>query len=151
MEIPFPAASSVWNAQEPRAWGSEIHLRTATPLTFRTSLRDLAGRGIVASTLDAQALWILLHGLVSISWTLLWRDLADLSMVHESKIVQWKDSLRQAFGAWIQHLMTMWSNRRVEVEDTALEQLYWFGIPFAHLGRPIGVIRVDKHRRYIAA
>lgn len=79
-------------------------------------------------------LWILLHGLISVSWTLLWRDLGDLSMVHEGKVTLWKDSLRRAFGAFCDHTQAMFSSRMAESGAPLDAHMYWTGIPFAHLG-----------------
>lgn len=134
MEIPLPAPNPMWSAAGPKEWHQLVSIPSPTP-SFRTSLRELAGRGLVDRSLDHQALWIILHGLVSVSWTLLWRDLGDLAMTHESKIVQWKDSLRRAFVVWVEDVEKSWSAS--QSKEPALEQLYWFGVPFARLGKCI--------------
>ena len=95
--------------------------------TFRTALRDLAGKGVIAFQANHELRWILLHGLISVSWTLLWRDLGDLSMVGDSKISQWKDSFKRAFTVWTAH-----EEAQVpEPKNTAVHQA---GITFGYLG-----------------
>ena len=134
MQIDFPCDDAIWHAPNPAGWNTA--LRSTTPLpSFRNALRDLAGRGGLAPHLSEISLWVLLHGLISVSWTLLWRDLGDLSMVHESKITGWKDSLRRAFESWIGHVMGMAGATTAAGNELALS-VFWSGVPYAHLGEP---------------
>lgn len=127
MEIPFPTSSSSWTAPDPFSWSTALRESLSVPTpSFRNALRELAGRGTVPPNLNDQSLWILIHGLINVSWTLLWRDLGELSMVHENKITGWKDSLRRAFKTWVGHV----EGRAAVCE----EALYTVGIPFAQLG-----------------
>jgi hypothetical protein len=68
------------------------------------------------------------------SWTLLWRDLADLSMVHESKITGWKDSLRGAFTHWRHTSASNMLSRTGEGSDPLEISSYWAGLPLCNLG-----------------
>ena len=105
-----------------------------SPLSFRHSLRQLAGRGVIESELDDGALYILLHALKSVSWALLFRDLSDFSMVHDSKILQWKESLRKAFDSWLQHTGRLYSDRSLSTANPVDMPVYWIGTPFAYMG-----------------
>lgn len=126
MEIPFPGSKNVWDAPEPRQWQLAMSNAASLP-TFRDALRDLAGRGLIRDDASLDMRWILLHGLISVSWTLLWRDLGDLSMVGDSKITQWKESLKKGF--------TVWTQREEQAlslgTDVAVHQA---GMAFGHLG-----------------
>jgi len=129
MEIPFPTSSSSWTAPDPFQWSIALRESLSIPTpSFRNALRELAGRGQIPNGLNDQSLWILIHGLINVSWTLLWRDLGELSMVHENKITGWKDSLRRAFRIWVGHVEGRAAGSRCE------EALYTVGIPFAQLG-----------------
>lgn len=129
MQIDFPSDDAPWDAPDPTSWHvSLVHSRH--PPSFRNALRELAGRGVVPDNLSEISLWILLHGLVSVSWTLLWRDLGDLSMIHESSIAHWKSSLKRAFASWRSHI-----SRATAMSGHPLDRhIYLAGIPFAHLG-----------------
>ncbi|WRT70414.1 uncharacterized protein IL334_007412 [Kwoniella shivajii] len=129
ISIELPAPDEVWDAKDPLKWNRSL-LNSSRPPSFRHALRELAGRGSIAPNLTNFSLWILLHGLHCVQWTLLWRDLGDLSMVHVSKITSWKDCLRGSFEAWRNH-----------VEDTIRPQMltlehpmFSAAIPFSHLG-----------------
>lgn len=102
LEVPFPSSDSLWHASSVPSWKTQYDASALGPkeMSFRDALRLLVGKGQIVPELNDFSLWIMLHGLISICWTLLWRDLGDLSMVHESKITGWKDSLRLAFGSW---------------------------------------------------
>jgi len=129
MEIPFPTSSASWTAKDPYEWSTHLRSSLSIPTpSFRSALRELAGRGNIPPNLNDQSLWILIHGLINVSWTLLWRDLGELSMVHENKITGWKDSLRRAFGVWVRYVEARYSAGGME------EALYTVGIPFAQLG-----------------
>jgi hypothetical protein len=129
MEIPFPTSSASWIAKDPYEWSTHLRSSLSIPTpSFRSALRELAGRGNIPHNLNDQSLWILIHGLINVSWTLLWRDLGELSMVHENKITGWKDSLRRAFGVWVRYVEARSSAGGME------EALYTVGIPFAQLG-----------------
>jgi len=129
MEIPFPTSSASWIAKDPYEWSTHLRSSLSIPTpSFRSALRELAGRGNIPHDLNDQSLWILIHGLINVSWTLLWRDLGELSMVHENKITGWKDSLRRAFGVWVRYVEARYSAGGME------EALYTVGIPFAQLG-----------------
>lgn len=137
MEIPFPTSSSSWTAPDPFSWSTALRESLSVPTpSFRNALRELAGRGQVPANLNDQSLWILIHGLINVSWTLLWRDLGELSMVHENKITGWKDSLRRAFKTWVGHV----EGRAAVCE----EALYTVGIPFAQLGNSLDPFRVSS-------
>lgn len=142
MQIPFPSTEAVWTAAQPFEWRTSLLAAGEAP-TFRNALRDLAGRGVITPSLNIQSLWILLHGLISVSWTLLWRDLGDLSMVHESKITQWKESLRRAFGIWRQHMR--------EIGEGGDSHIYWAGIPFAYLGEILLLSDTEQIRIFAGA
>ena len=90
----------------------------------------MAGSGLVSNGLSNDCLWILLHALISVSWTLYFRDLGDLSMVNDGKILQWKSHLSAAFTAWVHHL---------EAKSLSLmpEDFDWIGPCFAHLGEKL--------------
>jgi hypothetical protein len=131
MEIPFPTSSSSWTAPDPYTWSTHLRSSLSIPTpSFRNALRELAGRSQIPSGLNDQSLWILIHGLINVSWTLLWRDLGELSMVHENKITGWKDSLRRAFGVWVRYV-----EGRASVSGVRDEPLFTVGIPFAQLGK----------------
>jgi hypothetical protein len=67
MEIDFPCGDAIWRASTCAEW--TMHLRHASPVpSFRDALRSLAGRGITPEGLSDFGMWILLHGLISISW-----------------------------------------------------------------------------------
>jgi hypothetical protein len=67
MEIDFPCGDAIWRASTCAEW--TMHLRHASPVpSFREALRSLAGRGITPDGLSDFGMWILLHGLISISW-----------------------------------------------------------------------------------
>ena len=102
--------------------------------SFRHGLRQLAGRGIVEPELDDGALYILLHALMSVSWALLFRDLSDFSMVHDSKISQWKESLRKAFDSWQDYTGRLYNERSIGASNPVNMPVYWIGTPFAYMG-----------------
>ena len=142
MEIPFPAADSVWAAEDPITWYDRL-ASTPQSATFRNALRELTSRGQIPDKIDSQPLWILLHGLLSVSWTLLWRDLGDLSMVSESKISQWKQNLARSFEVWEQRL----SNTPSRQNDTLLQS----GLPFSRLGHVLLLTDTEKIRIFAGA
>ncbi len=125
VQIDWPCQEDVWDAPEPFAW-SAAQRRTAQPVSFRGALHELAARGTVAPGLAATHLWIMLHGLVSVSWTLLWRDLGDLNMVRETKILRWKSLLCGAFEALREHIGVPAGEDDMPIS--------WSGVPLAHLG-----------------
>lgn len=123
----------MWSASTLPDWQTELSSAVEMP-SFRDALRDLAGRGTIAPNANVLIHWTLLHGLISVSWTLLWRDLGDLSMVGDSKITQWKGSLQRAFAVWIESVEKHSSERDGSFAETAA-QVVEAGIVFAHLGR----------------
>lgn len=155
IEIAFPSSSASFAAPDPLSWQSALSSSPNLP-SFRNALRDLTSRGQIAAELDYQCLWILLHGLISVSWTLLWRDLGDLSMVHESKITSWKESLRQGFGVWESHTEALRLRRHTQDcqagsnkdED---DQLYWAGRPFSRLGCVLLLTDTEQIRIFAGA
>ncbi len=142
MQIDFPSDDAPWIALDPSSWHFSL-LQSRHPPSFRNALRELAGRGVVPENLSEVSLWILLHGLISVSWTLLWRDLGDLSMIHESSISHWKTSLKRAFAAW-----RMYIARNHASSGHPLDRhIYWAGIPFAHLGASLALLVNDADTR----
>ena len=133
LQISLPCAEMAWTSANPFDWAQSMRERRPLP-PIRSSLRDLAGRGVINAVLDDQALFILLHALMSISWALLFRDLSDFSMVHESKILQWKDNLRKAFETWRERASALFEERRQVARSPVDMPIYWVGIPFAYMG-----------------
>lgn len=133
VQLDWPASEDAWNATSPFAWNKAQAAAPTLP-SFRNALRDIISRGAVASPTSEFRLWILLHGLVSVSWTLLWRDLGDLSMIPESRVNQWKDSLRRAFVVVRDCLANLFVRRKAASPAPIDMHVYWAGIPFAHLG-----------------
>lgn len=132
VQLDWPAGDAVWNAREPYEWNRCQRAAPRLP-AFRNSLKDVITRGAIPPVSEF-ALWILLHGLLSVSSTVLWRDLGDLSMIPEARITLWKDSLRRAFGAVSTRLSGLLAQRRA-ANDAPLDlHIYWTGIPLAHLG-----------------
>jgi hypothetical protein len=134
MEIDFPDHETVWDAPDPLTWVSALRATKERP-TYRKALREFAGRGRLVPNLDSQSLWILLHSTISISWTIVSRDVSELMFVTESKVTQWKASLRHAFHLWEKHIETMNAERR----DIELERcpLFVAGKTFAHMGTSV--------------
>ncbi|ORY77984.1 fungal-specific transcription factor domain-domain-containing protein [Leucosporidium creatinivorum] len=131
MKIPFPCSDQLWRASTYEQWALRLQYEKPQP-SFRDALRDLATNGAIDPATPSFSAWILVHGLVSISWTLLWRDLADLSMVQESRIATWKDSLRGGFSSWLRWASQQRAARLPPTEtDSAV---YWAGVPFCLLG-----------------
>jgi len=133
VKIDWPCDDAVWAAEEPFAW-SALLKKDVSPPPFRHALRQIAGRGKIAPSMSETHLWILVHGMISVSWTLLWRDLGDLSMVHEGKVTYWKDSLRRAFYAFRDHAERVFARRVAEGDNPTDVHVYWTGVPLAHLG-----------------
>ncbi|WVW85934.1 hypothetical protein I302_107972 [Kwoniella bestiolae CBS 10118] len=138
IQIDVPCSDEVWQSSNPLEWTSAL-TQSARPPSFRNLLRDLAGRGYIAPGLTKLVLWILLHGLHCVQWTLLWRDLGDLSMVHVSKITNWKDSCRKAFDIWRVYVddnfgIAKASPLAMSIASTAEHPMLSAGIPFSHLG-----------------
>ncbi|KAM0746959.1 hypothetical protein T439DRAFT_383596 [Meredithblackwellia eburnea MCA 4105] len=131
MKIPFPCSEMLWAAQDYRHWSLRLGYEKEQP-SFRNALRNLSTNGIIDPDISAFNAWILLHGCISVSWTLLWRDLADLSMVNESRIGGWKNSLRAGFSAWHQFISTTKESRLTPSRSD--NALYWTGVPFCLLG-----------------
>ncbi|KAL7422065.1 hypothetical protein Q5752_003840 [Cryptotrichosporon argae] len=139
VHIEYPADEYIWDAADPVAWSRAVAAAPNSP-TFRNSLRQIVSRGTIPPNTNEAAMWILLHGLLSVSWTLLWRDLGDLSFVVQSKIPHWKDSLRRAFESWRDEVTRLFARQTLAGKDGVDSHIYWAGIPFAHLdiaGRPI--------------
>lgn len=132
VQLDWPAAEAAWTAREPYAWNRAQRAATRPP-SFRAALRDIIARGAVAHNSEF-GLWILLHGLLSVSSTLLWRDLGDLSMFPESRVTHWKDSLRRAFGVVAGSLSARLAMLKAAHETPLDLQVYFTGIPFSHLG-----------------
>ncbi|WVQ85772.1 hypothetical protein IAT38_007939 [Cryptococcus sp. DSM 104549] len=148
IQTDFPTTDPVWQATDPITWSQSLHAVPPTP-TFRHSLRELIGRGNILSNLTDTSLWILLHGLISVSWSLLWRDMGDLSMVHDSKVGAWKDSMRRAFDKWrgeVSDRLALKANR-----DALDTQVYWVGIPFAQLGVVLLLTDTEQIRIFAGA
>ncbi|CAK9782713.1 unnamed protein product [Cutaneotrichosporon oleaginosum] len=130
VQIDWPCQDDVWAAPDPFAW-SDAQRSTVQPVCFRAALHEIAARGTVAPNLSKTHLWIMLHGLVSVSWTLLWRDLGDLNMVRETKILHWKSLLCRAFESLREHIRL--PARQMEDDDMSISSS---GVPLAHLGKP---------------
>ncbi|GMK53815.1 hypothetical protein CspeluHIS016_0104010 [Cutaneotrichosporon spelunceum] len=133
LKLDWPAGDAVWNAREPYEWNR--YQREAPRLPpFHTSLKCAIARGALPPVSEF-SLWILLHGLLSLSSTVLWRDLGELSMVPEACLNRWKGSLRCAFGAVGNRLSDLLAHRRA-AHDVPLDlHVYWTGIPLAQLGK----------------
>jgi hypothetical protein len=130
VQLDWPACDAVWDAREPYDWNR--CQRTAPRLPpFRSALKDAVTRGTLPPVSEF-SLWILLHGLLSVSSTVLWRDLGDLSMIPEARVSLWKDSLRRAFGVVSNSLAGMLARRRASHEPL---HIYYTGIPLANLGK----------------
>jgi hypothetical protein len=144
MQIDFPCDDASWDAADALSWKAAIRrVGPSPPPSFRNALRDLAGRGIIAPDLTDMSLWLLLHGLVSVSWTLLWRDLGELSMIHDNTITRWKDSLRRAFGVWRDHVGRLVEDRtRAGETSESLVHVSWSGVLFAHLGESLDLVGI---------
>ncbi|KAK6909640.1 hypothetical protein I203_103661 [Kwoniella mangroviensis CBS 8507] len=138
IQIDVPCSDEVWQSSNPLEWNTAL-TQSVRPPSFRSLLRDLAGRGYIAPGLTKLVLWILLHGLHCVQWTLLWRDLGDLSMVHVSKITNWKDSCRKAFDTWRTYVDDNFGMSNPSLKATPLlsrpeHPMLSAGIPFSHLG-----------------
>nr|XP_019010114.1 uncharacterized protein I206_04582 [Kwoniella pini CBS 10737]OCF48895.1 hypothetical protein I206_04582 [Kwoniella pini CBS 10737] len=134
IDIDLPDADEIWESSNPLIWNKNLN-NYPRPPSFRNALRELAGRGSIAPNLTKFHLWMLLHGLHCVQWTLLWRDLGDLSMVHVSKITSWKDSLRVAFDTWRTHIEEHYGPNPNSVSVQVQEHpMVSAGIPFSHLG-----------------
>ncbi|WWC64355.1 uncharacterized protein I303_106965 [Kwoniella dejecticola CBS 10117] len=148
IDIDLPDADEIWESPNPLVWNKNLN-NSPRPPSFRSALRELAGRGSIAPNLTKFHLWMLLHGLHCVQWTLLWRDLGDLSMVHVSKITSWKDSLRVSFDTWRTYIeehygtnsnrnanTNMNSNSNFGVMSGQVQEhpMVSAGIPFSHLG-----------------
>lgn len=77
------------------------------PLSFRTSLRHVISLGFIPPNLDDSHLWLVLHGLLSTSCSLLWRDMGDLSMMQDTHLTQWKSAMRAAFDTWRNYILAL--------------------------------------------
>jgi hypothetical protein len=69
VRVPFPCGEAVWGAATVQQWSFARHNERPQP-SFRTALRNLASHGILEEDTPAFTLWILLHGLVSVSCVL---------------------------------------------------------------------------------
>ncbi|BEI82886.1 hypothetical protein CcaverHIS002_0307540 [Cutaneotrichosporon cavernicola] len=147
VKLDWPAGDAVWNAREPYEWST--YQRDAPRLPpFHASLKDVIARGTLPP-ISEFSLWILLHGLLSVSSTVLWRDLGDLSMIPAARVRRWKNSLRRAFGVVGDRLSGLLAQRRA-AHDTPLDlHVYWTGIPLAQLGK-ILVLSDTKSLRIFA-
>lgn len=132
MQIDLPCDDAQWAATDQVAWAASTRNATKGP-SFRNALRELAGLGVVPVGLSDFAMWILLHGVVSVSWTLLWRDLSDLSMVPESKITSWKDSLYRGSRSWRVSMQERMTAAIASGGLSVTSPFYWVGLPFASL------------------
>ncbi|KLT44556.1 hypothetical protein CC85DRAFT_8788 [Cutaneotrichosporon oleaginosum] len=133
VQLDWPACDAVWNACEPYEWNR--HQRAAPRLPpFRNALKDVITRSAMPP-LSEFSLWILLHGLLSISSTVLSRDLGDLSMFPEARVAHWKDRLRASFSA-VSHRLSSHLDRRRAAHEPPLDlHVYWTGMPLAQLGK----------------
>ena len=132
-ELPVPPA--IWEATSPQIWIEAWRHSPRVP-SFRTALRSLAGAGTVAPGLHEDCLWILVHALISVSYTLYFRDLGALSMVHDSKITEWKTHLSTAFNVWVSHVQALQLQNAAASKDGRDNPVHWVGTCFSHLGRP---------------
>lgn len=132
VHLDWPASDAAWEAREPYEW-NRAHRSSPRLPSFRATVRNTIARGAVAPTSEF-GLWIMLHGLLSISSTLLWRDLGDLRMFPEVRVTHWKNSLRRAFRVVGDTLNTRIARLR-EAHEMPLDlHIYGTGIPFSHLG-----------------
>lgn len=74
----------------------------------------------------------------ALSWTLLWRDLGDLSMVHESKITGWKDTLRLSFGFWRDFVSKVRFSNACSLAEQVADQVYPTHSGSSRARRPAG-------------
>jgi hypothetical protein len=152
MQIDFPCDDATWFALDPFTWKAALQ-QTIEPPSFRNALRELAGRGVISPDLTEGSLWILLHGLISVSWTLLWRDLGELSMIHDSTITRWKDSLRRAFLVWRNRVRKVVEGETTNgaVPDLPDNQVSWNGVIFAYLGCVLLLTDTEQIRIFAGA
>ncbi|BEJ09842.1 hypothetical protein CcaverHIS641_0607570 [Cutaneotrichosporon cavernicola] len=145
VQIDWPCQEDVWDALDPFAWSTAQRV-TVQPASFRATLHEIAARGTVPPNLSETHLWITLHGLVSVCWTLLWRDLGDLNMVRETKILRWKSLLCRAFESLRQHV-SLPARSGEEID----RPIFWSGVPLAHLGCILLLTDTEAVRIYAGA
>ena len=102
----MPLGTGPWAANDPYEW-NEMLRTYPLPLSFRTSLRHVISLGFIPPNLDDSHLWLVLHGLLSTSCTLLWRDMGDLSMIQDTHLTQWKSAMRGAFDTWRNYILAL--------------------------------------------
>ncbi|KII88342.1 hypothetical protein PLICRDRAFT_175941 [Plicaturopsis crispa FD-325 SS-3] len=142
MKIELPCSDGLWQSSSVSEWRQRLGHCPVLP-SFLSALRSLATHGTISRELPNFSATILLNGLVSVSWALLWRDLADLSMVQDARIIGWKDSIFRALTVW-QHFV----QERPRSSDSD-RSFYQAGLPFCFLGK-ILLLTETEHIRILA-
>lgn len=151
MQCELPCANALWDAPDPQTWVfNQAHNPIPGTLSLRNALRDLLGKEVVTTTEDF-GLWILLHGLLSVSWALLFRDLGALSMIGEEKIHSWKHSLSHGFQIWRTHVGRLYHDRIEGGANRFDMMIFSAGIPLCHLGIILGMSDTEEIRIFSGA
>ena len=115
MKLDLPCPDVLWRSSTAHSWALTSNEIEGTPSSFRVALRELASQNTIRADTSDFGSMILVHGLLSVSWTLMFRDMGDLSskrldcvgvalsmcsVVSEGRISGWKDSMTRAFAAW---------------------------------------------------
>lgn len=147
-----PLGIGPWLAKDPYEWNHQ--LRTyPLPLSFRTSLRHIISLGFIPPNLDDSHLWLVLHGMLSASCSLLWRDLGDLSMMQDAQLTQWKAAMRGAFDTWRNYVLALHTSNvpgpdGISTNHSTLRRI---GIPFCLMGCIVLLTDTEQIRIFAGA
>ncbi|UZJ52194.1 hypothetical protein CBS101457_001514 [Exobasidium rhododendri] len=115
IHLQLPCDEEFWEAKNSQDWFKEFSKRRAEPPTFisalKASLSTEHGPSVAANNTDSFQEFILLHGLMSVSYDLQWKQQTLLAAPETSEsISNWKDTLKASYISCKGRLDAGWYN-----------------------------------------
>ncbi|BFZ60592.1 hypothetical protein YB2330_001632 [Saitoella coloradoensis] len=98
LRMDLPCNESIWRAPNAKAWRVQ-YAKSSPPKAFLPTLKSLIIDPTPEGALPINnpfTNWVLLHGLLNVSWDIMWRGLYDVGIVTDVKMFDWKRGLIRA-------------------------------------------------------
>ncbi|ODN81076.1 hypothetical protein L202_03171 [Cryptococcus amylolentus CBS 6039] len=111
LSIRLPCASSLWQAPSFHSWSS-LHPTTPSPpspaasLPFRPAIKQILEDSRMDDTISPFGRWCILHGLVSLTWSLSVQGADVFTLARRAQITVWKGIVYNALMGWQHRCMS---------------------------------------------
>ncbi|WVQ73620.1 hypothetical protein IAR50_003200 [Cryptococcus sp. DSM 104548] len=99
LSIPLPCPSALWRASSSLAWSS-LHSASYPSRPFRPAIKEVLEDTHMDESLSPFARWCILHGLVSLTWSLSVQGADVFTLARRAQITVWKGSVYNALMSW---------------------------------------------------